>query len=417
MKTRNVIIVGGGASGLMAAISAARRGANVTIIEQKDRLGKKILSTGNGKCNLTNEYMELECFRGDDTSIVSKVLEQFGYKDTLDFFEEIGVILKNRQGYIYPISDQATTILDVLCMEIEHLNVEVVLNESVTFVTRNKKGYVVKTQTNTFYGASVILATGGKASPVLGSDGSGYGIAKSFGHTISPVVPALVQLQGKGNFFKSISGVRTNATVSIYVDGELQGKDTGELQLTNYGISGIPVFQISRYASKALHYNKTVKAEIDFLPTMTLEELSNYIERRKKLYSYKKMGEFFVGMFHSKLIDLFLKIAKVDSKTFTKEVSERQWQILLKLIKSFFVEIEGTNSFEQAQVCAGGVKTTEINPYTLESLLEEKLYLTGELLDVDGICGGYNLQWAWATGFIAGENAAKGQERCFVSDN
>lgn len=408
MKARNVIIVGGGASGLMAAISAARNGANVTIIEQKDRLGKKILSTGNGKCNLTNEYMELDCFRGDDTSIVSKVLERFGYRESCVFFESLGIILKNRQGYIYPISDQATTILDVLCMEIEHLNVNVVLNESVSLVNRTKKGFAIKTKSNTYYGDSVILATGGKAAPVLGSDGSGYGIAKSFGHSISPVVPALVQLQGKGNFFKSISGVRTNATVSIYVDGELQGKDTGELQLTNYGISGIPVFQISRYAAKALHQKKTVKAEIDFLPTMTEVELTNYIVNRKDLHSHKRMGEFLVGMFHSKLIDLFLKIAKVDSKTFVKDVSERQWQILLILFKSFFVEIEGTNSFEQAQICAGGVRTTEVNPYTLESLLEKGVYLTGELLDVDGICGGYNLQWAWATGFIAGENAAKG---------
>ena len=408
MKAKNVIIVGGGASGLVAAISAARNGANVTIIEQKDRLGKKILSTGNGKCNLTNEYMEIECFRGDDTSIVSKVLDKFGYKETCQFFESLGVILKNRQGYIYPISDQATTIVDILCMEVEHLNVNVVLNESVVSVNRTKKGFMVKTNGNVYYAESVILATGGKASPVLGSDGSGYGIAKSFGHKISPVVPALVQLQGKGNFFKNISGVRTNATVSIYVDGEMLGKDTGELQLTNYGISGIPVFQISRYAAKALHQKKTVKAEIDFLPTMTMEELSNYMEQRKQLHLHKKMGEFFVGMFHSKLIDLFLKIAKVDNKTYVKDVMERQWQILLKLIKSFFVEIEGTNSFEQAQICAGGVKTTEINPDTLESLCEEGLYLTGELLDVDGICGGYNLQWAWATGFIAGENAAKG---------
>lgn len=408
MKARNVIIVGGGASGLVAAISAARKGAAVTIIEQKDRLGKKILSTGNGKCNLTNEYMELDCFRGDDTSIVTKVLNRFGYKETCQFFEELGVLLKNRQGYMYPISDQATTILEVLRMEVERLRVKVILNENVISISKNKKGFIVKTNAATYCGDSVILSTGGKAAPVLGSDGSGYGIAKSFGHKISPVVPALVQLQGKGNFFKTISGVRTNATVSIYVDDELQGKDTGELQLTNYGISGIPVFQTSRYAAKALYQKKNVKAEIDFLPTMSIEELSSYLANRKQQHAYKNMGDFLVGMFPSKLIDLFLKIAKVDSKTKVTDVADRQWHILMKLMKSFFVEIEGTNSFEQAQICAGGVKTTEINPDTLESLLEDGLYITGELLDVDGICGGYNLQWAWATGYIAGENAAKG---------
>lgn len=408
MKTRNVIIIGGGASGLMAAISAARYGAKVTIIEQKDRLGKKILSTGNGKCNLTNEYMQLDCFRGDDISIVSHVLEQFGFQETCNFFEELGVILKKRQGYIYPISEQASTIVDVLCMELEKLSIKVLLEERVLTVARGKKGYSVITNKGNYFGDAVILSAGGKASPVLGSDGSGYSLAKAFGHTISPVVPALVQLQGKGTFFKTIAGVRTNAKVSLYVDGELAGADTGELQLTNYGISGIPVFQVSRYAAKALHQKKTVRAEINFMPSLSEEELAYYLEERKYLQNHKTMGEFFIGMFHQKLIDMFLKIAKISPKSTINDVTERQWQILLKLFQNFFVEIEGTNSFEQAQICAGGVRTTEINADTLESLLEKDFYLTGELLDIDGICGGYNLQWAWATGFIAGKNAAKG---------
>lgn len=407
MKSRHVIIVGGGASGLVAAIATARDGADVTIIEQKDRVGKKILSTGNGRCNLTNEYMNTECFRGDDTTIVPQVLKQFGYEETMSFFEDLGVLLKNRQGYIYPISDQASTMLDVLRMEIEHLSVQVVLEESVQHIKKMKKGFAVTTNHSTYFSDAVILATGGKASPVLGSDGSGYGLAKQLRHTISPVVPALVQLIGKGNYFKQISGVRTNATVNLYVDDVFAASDTGELQLTNYGISGIPVFQISRYAAKALYEKKQVTASIDFLPTMTEEELNEFIQKRRQSQSYKTAEDFFVGMFHKKLIGMFLKIAKISLNQAVETILPKQWKQLLALFKYFKVEIEGTNSFDQAQVCAGGVRTTEINPETMESLYVDGLYLTGELLDIDGICGGYNLQWAWATGYIAGKNAAK----------
>ena len=408
MRKRHVIIVGAGASGLVAAITAAREGAKVTLIEQKDRVGKKILSTGNGRCNLTNAYMETECFRGDDTSIVSEVLKQFGYEDTIHFFEELGVILKDRQGYIYPISDQASTILDVLRMEVERLQIDVLLEHKVEQIKLNKKGFALTTNQKVVYGDAVILATGGQASPVLGSDGSGYGLAKSFGHHTSPVVPALVQLIGKGNYFKQISGVRTNATVSLYVEDKFVASDTGELQLTNYGISGIPVFQISRYAAKAIYAKKSVIAEIDYLPTMDDESLKEFLEKRLLLHGDKNIEDFFVGVFHKKLITMFLKEAKVSLQIVAKDLKEKEWNRLIALFKHFKVQIEDTNAFDQAQICAGGILTSEISFETMESNFVEGLYLTGELLDIDGICGGYNLQWAWSTGYIAGKYAAKG---------
>ena len=408
MRKRHVIIVGAGASGLVAAITAAREGAKVTLIEQKDRVGKKILSTGNGRCNLTNAYMETECFRGDDTSIVSEVLKQFGYEDTIHFFEELGVILKDRQGYIYPISDQASTILDVLRMEVERLQIDVLLEHKVEQIKLNKKGFALTTNQKVVYGDAVILATGGKASPVLGSDGSGYGLAKSLGHHMSPVVPALVQLIGKGNYFKQISGVRTNATVSLYVEDKFVASDTGELQLTNYGISGIPVFQISRYAAKAIYAKKSVIAEIDYLPTMDDESLKEFLEKRLLLHGDKNIEDFFVGVFHKKLITMFLKEAKVSLQIVAKDLKEKEWNRLIALFKHFKVQIEDTNAFDQAQICAGGILTSEISFETMESYFVEGLYLTGELLDIDGICGGYNLQWAWSTGYIAGKYAAKG---------
>lgn len=408
MKKRHVIIVGGGASGLVAAISAAREGAEVTIVEQKDRVGKKILSTGNGRCNLTNEYMEIDCFRGDDTSIVSDILQQFGYKETVSFFEELGVILKNRQGYIYPISDQAATILDVLRMDIERLNVEVLLEQSVKNISKSNCDFIVQTTDKRLQCDAVILATGGKAAAVLGSDGSGYTLAKSFGHKLSPVVPALVQLRGKGRFFKQISGVRTQAKVSLYVDCQYICEDTGELQLTNYGISGIPVFQISRHAAKALYEKKPVVTEVDFLPTMSDDAFEGFLQKRLQMHGHRTAEDFLLGIFHKKLIGLLLKASGINTNEVMKDVAKEQLKKLISVSKHFRIEIDGTNDFDQAQVCAGGVRTSEVNPQTLESIYADDLYLTGELLDIDGICGGYNLQWAWSTGYLAGKHAAKG---------
>ena len=410
MKQRNVIIIGGGASGIVAALSAAREGANVIVIEHKDRIGKKILSTGNGRCNLTNEDMNADYFRGDDTTIVTEVLNAFGYSETVQLFEQLGVILKNRQGYIYPISDQASTILDVLRMELDRLKVRVCLEQHVISAKKNSKGFQVVTDKEKYQCDALILATGGKASSVLGSDGSGYALAKQFGHHISPVVPALVQLKGKGNHFKQIAGVRAHTKVALFEDETFICEDTGELQLTNYGISGIPVFQISRYAAKGLYEKKKMTVEIDFIPSMTDDELNAHIKERVKTHGDKKAEDFFVGMFHKKLITMFLKEANVSFSQAVNMMSDENIKKLLVLFKHFPVLIEGTNDFAQAQVCAGGVRTTEMNPKTLESLHEANLYIVGELLDVDGICGGYNLQWAWSTGFIAGKNAAKGSK-------
>ena len=405
---REVIVVGGGASGLVAAISAARNGAHVTLLEQKERIGKKILSTGNGRCNLTNTYMDSKCFYGDDTSIVSTVLEQFGTEETTRFFEDLGVVLKERQGYIYPYSGQATTIVDALSLELNTLNVSVVTNTCVIDIQKLDSCFSVTTLNRQYLGDAVILATGGKAAPVLGSDGKGFELAQKLGHHISNVVPALVQLRGVGTYFKQIAGVRTQAKVSLYVEQQLVASDTGELQLTNYGISGIPVFQISRFAGKACANQKKVSAEIDFMPHMEEPDFNEFMKKRIVAHGEKTAEDFLIGLFNTKIGMLLLKEAKIPTKIRIKDIYDEKLNHFIFLCKHFRIEIAGTNDFEQAQVCAGGVKTSEIHPNTMESIYIKNLYITGEVLDIDGICGGYNLQWAWATGFLAGKNAAKG---------
>ncbi len=410
MRKRMVIIIGGGASGMTAAISAAREGAEVILIEHKERLGKKILSTGNGRCNLTNECMTTACFRSDDSAIVGEVLKQFGTAETMQFFEELGVILKSRQGYIYPVSDQASAILEVLEMELSRLSVTICLEHHILEVKKKPQGFQVTTDKGVFRGDALILATGGKAAPVLGSDGSGYAYAKQFGHHLSPVVPALVQLRGSSVSFKQVAGVRVHAKVSLFIGDAVVCTDTGEVQMTNYGISGIPVFQVSRYAAKGLYGKQKVLAELDFFPELSMEEFQIFITERLKKHGQKTAETFFVGVLPKKMIGFLLKEAMIPLHVRMDSVYDEKVETLLSLCKRFPIAIENTNDFEQAQVCAGGVKTTEVNPNTLESAYVPDLYLVGELLDVDGICGGYNLQWAWATGFLAGKSAAKGAD-------
>lgn len=418
---------------MVAAIAAARCGAKVTILEQKERLGKKILATGNGRCNLTNEYMDISCFRGEDVSFAEKVLKRFGYPETLKFFADLGVITKSRSGYIYPRSDQATTIVEALEMELKRLGVFCALNTRVEEIKKTKKGFAIHTiekvakeqnierkgsqkskkkksiefveKEKMYYADKVILSAGSKASSVLGSDGSGYTFAKYFGHTLAPVVPALVQLRSEDESFKKLAGIRTEGTVHLYVDHNLVATDTGEIQLTDYGISGIPVFQVSRFAALGLYQKKSVKAVLDFISFFEEKELEKMLLKKSLKWQDNTVEEFLSGVFNKKLIPVFLEKMSVERDKKIKDISPDWYRSFSHFCKNYEVVISGTNSFDQAQVCAGGVRTAEVDDQTMQSIYEKDLYITGELLDVEGICGGYNLQWAWSTGMIAGTSA------------
>ncbi len=407
---KQVIIVGGGASGLVAAISAARQGAQVTVLEHMDRVGKKILSTGNGRCNMTNLVMDETCYRCSQPEFPMRVIDRFSMWDTLTFFDELGILTKNKNGYIYPNSEQASAVLDSLRMEIGHLGVEVRTGIRVIKARKTKKGgFLIETDQGNVYGDTLILATGSKAAPVTGSDGSGYALAKSFGHRIIKPLPALVQLRCEGKFFKQLAGVRCEARVTIAADGNYLADDLGEVQLTEYGISGIPTFQVSRYASVALDQKKRVTAILDFLPAKTDEETLLFLRKRVAQMEHRLSGDMLLGVVHKKLATVLLKLSGIAMDVPLGKVPAGSWKKLAGMLKKFTVVVAATNPFEQAQVCCGGVDVREVSSETLESCLVPGLYLIGELLDVDGICGGYNLQWAWSTGMIAG--ACAGEKR------
>lgn len=403
---RQVIVIGGGASGMMAAIAAAREGADTTILEHRERVGKKILSTGNGRCNFTNRDQSPNCYFSENPEFPWLVIRQFTMQETVEFFQELGVCARDRNGYLYPGSEQAQAVLDVLRMELERLDIQVVTGVECTEIRPGRRIRVL-TNSGRYTADAVILACGSRAAPATGSDGSGYTLARQLGHRIVPVLPALVQLRCREPWYKSVAGVRAQGSVSLYAEDVCIAEDRGEIQLTNYGISGIPVFQVSRYASKALYKKKAVTAVLNFMPDCGSEEFFVLLMERAGLRPEKTVDEFLVGLFHKKLSELWIRLGGFDRRKKVGELSGDELRRLAEMIQNLRTIVEKTNSFEQAQVCCGGVDTREIDPGTMESRLVPGVYFAGELMDVDGRCGGYNLQWAWSSGMLAGRSAAQ----------
>lgn len=444
--SKKVIIIGGGASGLMAAITAAQKDAIVTLIEHKDKVGKKILMTGNGKCNLTNMSDIRGKYYGNDLDRIYAILERFPAEDTRAFFQRIGLYTKEkRDGGVYPVSEQAVCVLDVLKTECEHCGVKIITDTEILDIipdknggtivvetaikeevptTKNKKGtgskksavktIVVGMEKKKLSYDSLIVATGGQATAVSGSDGSGYKLAKKLGHSVIKPLPALVQLQCEGDYFKMIAGVRAQAALELYIRGELCAKEEGELQLTDYGISGIPVFQFSRLVARAVYEQQIgiVKAEeasivvkIDFL-TYLSERNRNELQCFREKFAYKTVEEVLGGMVHKKLATLVCHKLKLSPNSKLEYLSDKEFVACIDCLRSFSVVVTGTNSYDSAQVCCGGIPLNEIKN-SMESEKCPHVYFAGEILDCDGICGGYNLQWAWTTGKLAGEYASK----------
>lgn len=433
-KYWDVIVVGGGAAGLMAAIHAARAGAQVLILEHMERPGKKLLMTGNGKCNLTNEALlhfdewqdETACeqyYHGSCPAFVLSALKKFDIKSTLNFFEDLGVVAVQRRGGYFPMSGQASAVLDAMLMECGRLGIFIKCEIGIRSIHKAEKNckiegcidkcapdvFIIETKTGTYKAQKCILATGGKSYKKTGSDGSGFLYVERFGHHIQDLVPALVPLQSDLAFFKKVAGIRAEISIKIYIDGVEFRRESGELQLTDYGISGICVFQVSSLASRALRAGKKVLAELNFLPKLTDEDAFTQIMKRAgSVYAQNKtMEQCMLGMLADKLGSALLAEAQIPSSQMSRDLTAAQARRLVTCIRHFRVPIVSTRSFEQAQVTAGGVDTQQVSPDTMESGKIRGLYFAGEMLDVDGICGGFNLQWAWSSGAVAGMHAAR----------
>ena len=405
MKTE-IAVIGGGASGLMAAITAKKSGKEVIILERKDRILKKVLITGNGRCNITNVNANISNYFGKNISSVENILNRFTPQDTMDFFNELGIVCnEENRGKVYPLSGQASSVVDALRFEAEKLGIKI---ETEFYVRKiEKDGFkfrIYSEDKKKIEAGRVILAAGGQSYPELGSNGSGFELAKELGHSVTKLSPSIVQLKTEKNQVKGLQGIKTDVAVTAYGDNKKICTYDGELLFTDYGISGNVVFNISF----VMPLYKNVEFEIDFMEKFDYNELYEMLKERKRILSHLTMENYFNGMINKKLGQFLSKVSGIEklSKP-VKDLNDSDIRELCTVLKKYRVKILETTGFKNAQVTAGGVSLDEVNTETLESKIVKGLYFSGEVLDVYGECGGFNLQWAWASGYIAGENAAK----------
>jgi len=393
-------IIGGGASGLLAAIFSKSKNNEVIIFERNNFCGKKMLATGNGRCNYWNSDQELNHYQSSNKELIGNLVNDNIDKCVLDFFNKLGIVPKIKNGYYYPFSNQASTIKNALVSEIERLNVKVLNNFYVQDITMKNDEFIVSSEGESVFVDKLIIATGSCASPKTGSDGMGYNFLEKFGHTIIKPLPSLVQLKTKGSFLKTWSGVRTDAKVSLYEDNKFIREEIGELQLTSYGVSGICILNLSNYVARGLDNNKKEEVIINFLPFINEDKLTWFINQTN--LTNKNIKELLLSVLNEKIVEVIFKESKLNGNMIFTELNVNEQNILIDYCTNFKLEVIGTNSFDEAQVCSGGVSLEEINLSTMESKLIKNLYIIGELLDITGDCGGYNLGVAWRTGLLAG---------------
>ena len=422
MRPVRVAVIGGGASGCMAAITAAQAGADVHIFEKNEKPGKKLYATGNGRCNLTNLHMDDSCYHTrtadkNGSSLIHSAIERYSPADQIRFFADLGVPVYDRDGYVYPRTNQAQTVVRALEKRIAALGIRVHTGCPVRKIRRSQQG--TKADDAVFYVDcndrearafdTVILCTGGMAGPQYGTTGDGYRLAASFSHRIRTPLPALTALECKGQFLKRAAGVRCRAAVTLYTGNDKkqirEGREEGEVQMTDYGISGIPVMQISGMAARLLESKQRVFVQIDFLPEFSDSAFSDEIERRMREDRSQMLGDLFLGLVHKKILDLLLAEKGLQAEMKARRIDDAGIRQILQSMREYTLEVIQVKSFKQAQVTSGGILLEDTDA-DFQSRLQPGLFFAGEVLDVDGRCGGYNLQWAFATGYIAGLAAA-----------
>lgn len=398
---KNVVVIGAGASGIIAALQASKNN-NVILIDGNDKCGKKILLTGNGRCNYWNSDISLVQYETDDKETLNNILTEENKAKTLSFLDSLGIYPKIKNGYYYPFSNQAASIREIFEREIKKSKVDFRGGVKVKSVYKDNESFKITLENNDVIIADkVIVATGSKAYPKTGSDGLGYEVARNFGHKVNSVLPALTQLKASGKFLKEWENIRCDAQVTLIVNDKKVKEDLGEIQLTGSGISGICTFNISGLASKNLAMKNNVEVIINFLPHLE-GKLYDWVTSRANELNDKTVEELFESIFNYKLLFVFLKLAGISKDKKWLELSEKNKRELCEIIECFKLDIIGTESFDKAQVCTGGVLLSEINPINFESKIVPGLFFTGEILDVDGKCGGFNLAFAWISGFLAG---------------
>ncbi len=394
-----IIVLGGGAAGLVAAIKAKTEYNEVIILEKNSKCGKKLLQTGNGRCNFWNSDQDISHYHATDSDILATILKNNQDK-VLPFFASLGIVPKVINGYYYPYANQATSITNALVTRSEALGIKINLNENVLKINY-AQDFTITTNIKTYHADKVIMALGSMAAPKTGSTGYGYQLAQDLGHSLIPVLPALVQLYGDKNYYADWAGVRCDAALTLIEDGQEIKTEVGEVQLTNYGLSGICTFNLSSWVAKGLAQNREEVIKINFVPWFKGDKkaFKAFLDEQAATTNFA-LKQILEGFLNYKIVNLIFRLLRLPMD---KRWNEEEAEPIIDLIMSFPFQAIKTNSFAEAQVCSGGIPLREINPSTMESLIVPNLYLVGEILDVDGDCGGYNLGFAWISALAAGE--------------
>lgn len=408
VRNRTIAVVGGGASGMMAAIAAAGQGAHVTLFERQARVGRKLAATGNGRCNLSNSHADPSHYHGEEAGFCRAVLEQEGAAQSLARFLEMGLLTTEEEdGRVYPMSDHAGSVVDVLRFSLDALGVKVYCGSPVKSLKKTPEGFLLQTEEQQHFAERMIVSCGGKAGGKLGGGADGYRLLESFGHSCTDLYPALVQLRTEGNVTRGLKGVRTQARVFVRHGKRLIAEEQGEVQFTEYGLSGPAIFTVSREAAR----KPGTTVSLDLFPAMGIDDLFDLLKRRTENRPGLTLDDLFTGTVQNRLGRVLVSSAGLSGAIPLSE-SAGVLKMLAERAKDFSFRIIGDLGFDQAQVTSGGIRTREFDPKTLESKLCPGLYACGEVLDVDGDCGGYNLQWAWSSGWVAGKSAAGDGKIC-----
>ena len=395
-------IIGAGASGMAAALAAAENeDVQIVLFERQARVGKKLSATGNGRCNLTNLHAMEGGYHGENAAFIRYALESFDVQKTLLWFGSLGLLtVAEDSGRVYPYSDQANSVVDVLRFALEKTNIRLLTGFEVKKVKQTDAGFLVDSGEETVCCDRLIIACGGLAGTKLGGSMSGYQILRSFGHKCTKLRPNLVQLKSDWKGCVSLKGVRANCHAAIYHDCQLHSESTGELQMTEHGLSGPVIFEISRDACQGK--GKWI-CRLDFLPDKGDSWLEQELLRRKN--THWKAEDLLTGILHNRLGRVLTQAVGISGYVPISQLEGNEIAAVVRAVKSFEVELTEPMGMDAAQVTAGGISTAEFDPFTMESKLIPGLYACGEVLDIDGDCGGYNLQWAWSSGHLAGQSA------------
>ena len=396
------IIIGAGASGMAAALTAARRGHTVTLLERQARAGRKLMATGNGRCNLTNTNASPEHYHGTDVSFMRRAMEALPPQEALEFFRGIGLLtVEESGGRVYPLSNSANSVVDVLRFALESAHVQLAAGDRAREIYRDGDGFTVVTESGTRHRAdAVVVACGGLAGEKLGGGRDGYELLKSLGHTRTALRPALVQITTAPEYPRALKGIKADCRLTLRAAGRVLDTAEGEVLFTETGVSGPAAFDLSRSVSAA--GDEPMELQLDLLRGYTLAAVLGHLQSRREAAPDIPAAELFTGALHNRLGRMVVRYAALEPAKPLASLADAELSRAAASAKCFVLPVRGTEGFANAQVTAGGIKTAEFDPKTLESRLVPGLFACGEVLDIDGDCGGYNLQWAWASGCLAG---------------